>query len=323
MTEWVFQWSHGKNEALRKAVFDAGSRLRESRLPLYIVHTADEQRLRDIFYRTNHFGKRLTWDEVHDALFGFTGDSPSTMGDLALELAGLGMGRPDEGLLLPCLVAFRGLDATRSVGEHYQRSPDVMRSAVREALPAVRGALSFLKRYVEIPHLRLLPRSTALPVLTRFFALHPEPKARTAHLLSRWVWRAILEPGAIDERNLLRKGVASIVRSEEESVQLLLALLPRVAATEYSLPDRFDARGADSRLAMLGLASLRPVDLDSGRELIVADAIEHSISMPFGVSLTLRHLSRQVQRTEYFFAGMDLRRTKSLTRQQRRFDLPR
>lgn len=275
LSEWVFNWQHGGEPLLRAAVFQAGTRVRQYRIPLYVVETDNEQDLRDIFYRINKFGKSLRWDEVHDALFGRRGAHPSTLSELADELQAIGMGRPEEEQLLSCLVAYRGLDVTRNISEHYRRDPKVLAGAVQESLPAIRSTLSFLKRNAEIPHLRLLPRSIPLVVLTRFFALYPEPKARTLTLLARWTWRTLLSSGFYDERTFLRHGIAAIEAGDEErSAQKLLSLVPKERRTGYTLPTRFDARAADSRIALLGMASLGPLNLDNKTPIDVAGLIE-------------------------------------------------
>jgi hypothetical protein len=275
LSEWVFNWKHGGDAALRASVFQAGSRIRQYRIPLYVVETDDDTSLRDIFYRINNFGKNLTWDEVHDALFGRRGEHPSRLPELASELQKLGMGRPDEEQLLSCLISFKGLDVTRNVAEHYRKDQEVLAGAAQAALPAIRGALSFLKRQAEIPHLRLLPRSLPLVVLTRFFALYPEPKPRTLTLLTRWTWRSLLSASFYDERTLLRHGVAAIREGDEEkSAQTLLSLIPKERRDLYSLPARFDARAADSRLALLGLVSLQPLDPRDRAPIDVAGLIE-------------------------------------------------
>jgi hypothetical protein len=274
LSEWVFNWSHGSDAALRTALFQAGTRIRQYPIPVSIVETDDEALLRDIFYRVNNFGHSLEWDEVHDALFGRQGTHPSTLKELAGELQSLGMGRLDKEQLLSCVMAYRGLDVTRNLSEHYRRDSEVFNEAVREALPALRGVLSFFRRHAEIPHLRLLPRSIPLVVLTRFFGLYPEPRARTLALLTRWTWRTLLSTSFFDERTLLRHGVDVIRDGEEESVQRLLALVPsQRLANDFRLPIRFDARAADSRLALLGLSSLHPLDLE-GAPVDVAALIE-------------------------------------------------
>lgn len=275
LSEWVFNWKHGGDPGLRASLFQAGARIRQYEIPVYTVQTDDEQLLREIFYRINKSGQPLQWDEVHDALFGHQGGHPSTLSELGEELEKLGMGRPEEEQLLSCIMAFKGLDVTRNVGEHYRRDRQVFASAVQDALPAIRGVLSFFKRHAEIPHLRLLPRSIPLVILTRFFALYPDPKPRSVELLVRWTWRLLLSSSSYDERTILRHGVASIQDADEEkSMQKLLSLLPKKRRIELSLPNRFDARAADSRIALLGLSSLGPRDLQSGARMDVAALVE-------------------------------------------------
>lgn len=282
LPEWIFGWAHASDAALRVTVFEAGVRLRRYQIPLYVVETDDERLLRDMYYRTNSRSQPLDWAEVHDSMFGRTPDRLTTLGDLASELQQLGMGKLDEEQLHSCLIAYKGLDVTRSFAEHYRKDPDVLRDAVRDALPSIRRVLSFLKREAEIPHLRLLPRSLPLVVLTRFFHLFPDPSARSAQLLARWTWRTLLTTALYDERTLLRRGVAVIDEDHEEtSVQALLSLVPHDEPADFVLPARFDARAAESRIALLGMVSLKPVDLHDGRPVDVPALIEYRDASAF------------------------------------------
>lgn len=109
-----------------------------------------------------------------------------------------------------------------------------------------------------IPHLRLLPSSAPLVVLARFFTLHPEPNERCTTLLVRWVWRWFLSRD-MDERTLKRGGIADIDDDLEASVQRLLQRVPGdMPSTNFVTPNTFDARAAQSRLALLGMASCKP-----------------------------------------------------------------
>jgi hypothetical protein len=275
LSEWVHNWEHRGDAAMRSAVFQAGTRVRQYEIPMYVVETDDEDLLKQIFFRINKYGKSLEWEDVHDALFGGTGVHPSTLEELAAELGQLGMGRPDANPLLGCLIAFRGLDVTRNFAEHYRRSQQVLTAAVPEALPTIRRAMSFLKLHAEISHLRLLPRVVPLVVLTRVFAIFPQPSSRSLDLLTRWTWRGLLNAPFYDERTVLRRGVSAISADDEESsIQRLLRTVPAEEKAEYVLPERFDARAADSRLALLGLASLRPTGIDGGSPVDVPGLIE-------------------------------------------------
>lgn len=274
LTEWVFRWEKGADESLRRVVFEAGSRLREYSIPLYLIETEDTKVSEEIFYRVNQAGSPLKWTEVHKALFGGEQASPSTLEELATDLVDVGMGRLEESRLLTCIQAMRGFDTTRTLAEHRERDPDFLQGAVLEALPVLRRVLSFLRSGAEIPHLRLLPSSILLDVLSRFFSQHADPKPRTRLLLARWLWRTLLGAGSYDDRTLRRRGIAAITDSEEESVQRLLSLLYKERPRPFELPQAFDARADDSRIALLALAHLGPRHLTSGEPIDLAGLLE-------------------------------------------------
>jgi hypothetical protein len=236
-----------------------------------VIKTHDEEILRTIFARVNTSGKPLTWSQLHDGLFGHKGRSPSSLPELAEQLAKLGMGTPDEGELLPCLVAYKGLDVTRSFDEHLRNDSAFLDGIAAAALPVLRRALGFLRSECKIPHLRLLPYSALLVVLTRFFKEHPEPNDRTQTLLTRWVWRALMATEH-DDRAFRRKGVAAVTADEEASMQALLRIVPASRA-ELEMPEAFDARSAKSRLVLLGMASLGPRELERGQPIDVAGLV--------------------------------------------------
>ncbi len=274
LAEWVYTWQHRKDEALRRVLFETGTRIREYAIPLYLIETGDDKVAEEIFYRINQAGAPLEWTEVHKALFGGQGSFPSTLAELSVELADVGMGRLEEERLLTCLFALRGLDPTRSLKEHYRRDPQALRGAVSEALPVLRRALSFLRQDAGIPHLRLLPKSILLDVLTRFFLCHQEPKARTRTLLSRWLWRTLLGAGTFDDRTLRRRGISAVGNDEETSVQELLRLVHRDRPRPAELPEAFDARADESRIALLALAHLGPRHLATDEPLDMAGLLE-------------------------------------------------
>lgn len=273
LSEWVLKWQHAGDPELRRAVFEAGKRIREYRVPMYVLDSDADDVLREIFFRINNSGMALKWAEVHDALYGHDGPAPASIGELANALAELGMGTLGHGELTSCLLAIRGLDVTRTLAEHRRRDPASLRGAVAEALPVLRQVLSFLRTHAAVPHVRLLPRTFVVEVLGRFFILHPEPTPRTLELLTRWIWRVFLGEGGYDERTLRRRGIAAIEGDDEEnSVQELLRLVsPRLSPTPW--PQTFDARAARTRLVLLALASLRPRSLHDDRPIDIATLV--------------------------------------------------
>lgn len=274
LSEWIFEWEHQDERELRTAAFEAGKRIRQYRIPQYIVTTDDKDVLREIFYRINKSGKSLEWTEVHDALYGHKREAPSTLEELADDLAVLGMGRPRERTLLSCVVAYEGLDVTQNLGTHTQKHASILQEGAAEALPALRRVFSFLREHASIPHLRLLPRSTPLIVLTRFFGLYPDPEPRNVTLLVRWVWRFLAGALDVSEPTLKRRGVMNIeTDNESAAVQTLLALVCNQPESGYTLPESFDARSAASRLALLGMKHLQPHDLQQEEQIDIAECI--------------------------------------------------
>lgn len=282
LSEWMHTWQFGGDADLRRAVFEAGKRIREYKVPMYLVRSNETQVLRKIFYRTNNSGMRLNWSEVHDALFGSGADAPSTVDQLSTELQKLGMGSLKSSRLMSCLVAFRGGDTTQTLPEHYRRDPELLRHAVRDGLPVLRRVFSFLKHDADIPHVRLLPRSHPLEILSRFFGLHPDPNPRSKMLLARWLWRICFHPPQVAEATFRRRGIGLVDEDEELSVQRILELSDRQTQDEIALPSSFDARESGSRLVLATLAWQEPLDLRSGLPLDVAAGIEAHDTKYFG-----------------------------------------
>lgn len=281
LTEWVYGWEHRANEELRRVVFEAGARIREYPIPLYLIETGDAKVAEEIYYRVNQSGHPLQWTDVHKALFGGEGRVPSTLEELAADLASVGMGDLEKRRLLTCLLALRGLDPTRTLGEHYDKDSLALSNAVSEALPVLRRALSFLRTDAGIPHLRLMPKSILLDVLTRFFWRHEEPSPRTRILLSRWFWRVLLGAAKVDDRTLRRRGIRAVGEDEEESVQKLLALVHKEKPRPLDLPEAFDARADESRIALLALAHLRPRHLATGAPIDVVSLLSQDDTEAF------------------------------------------
>lgn len=274
LSEWVFEWEHGRDEELRRAVFDAGRRIREFTVPLYLLDTSDESWVKEVFYRVNQSGKRLEWEDIHDALFGHRGDPPSTLEGLREELAELGMGHLPKRRLMTSLIARHGGDVTQDLEEHLRRDPEFLRGAAAETLPILRRVWSFLRSDAGIPHLRLLPESWQIDTLTRFFSLHGAPKPRTRELLTRWIWRTFFDADRYSSQTMRRQGIAAIGEDEEQSAQSLLLLVQSKPGTRPDPEAQFSARTVASRLTMLMVAFEKPRHLETGSSLDLAELLD-------------------------------------------------
>jgi hypothetical protein len=277
--EYLHDVSWGSNRELTRRVHDAGARIREYSVPMYSVPTSDEEALREIFFRVNNSGKPLKWNDVHAALFA-TGRSPGSASDVAEDLAQLGMGTPNADRVLTAILSAVGLDPTRSTKEHIHGEREYVARAAEAGLPALRRVFDFLSRSAGVPHLRVLPRWEPVYVLTRFFALHPEPSAWNQRLLRRWLWRGSFGAGPTqDSRAFLRRSFAALGEDETGSALGLLREVPAQPLALDSIATAFDMRRAESRIALLGLASLRPRVLLAATEGAGAEAAGDEIDI--------------------------------------------
>ncbi|NJK31594.1 MAG: DUF262 domain-containing protein [Deltaproteobacteria bacterium] len=277
---WAHNWAHGRDELLVRTLFEAATRIREYNIPTYTVEVdaADSELLGAIFHRVNASGRPPKWSDIYNALYGGqeSVDKPSTLPELSDALAALGMGQLDQQDLLLCLIAFEGKDLTQSLDVHLRQAPEFLAGTAARALPTMRAMLSFLRVHAKIVHQRLLPRTAPLPILARFFRYHPDPKPRSLELLTRWTWRSFFATKSSDQRAFQQRGVLEIDDDEEQSVQRLLALLPRTEPHPLALTKTFDPRAAESRIALLGMVSLSPRALENAQPLDVAAMIEQS-----------------------------------------------
>ncbi|HSG40673.1 MAG TPA: DUF262 domain-containing protein, partial [Thermoanaerobaculia bacterium] len=178
-------------------------RLREYRVPAYIVEAIDEGVASQIFHRINFGGKPLQVGDFLEALHGARASrGGASLAEVVSDLKSLGFGEIDDALVVKTLVALgltedpSGLAATAS---------------------ALRQAIIFVKTAAQIPHVNLLPHQQPLVLLALFFHHHRDPNPRTRRLLARWFWRALIRGvESVDD-------TAIVPGDEERSVQNLLA----------------------------------------------------------------------------------------------------
>ena len=275
--EW---WSEnqalaGQTELYRVAL-QLGRRLRESKLPVLTVETADPDAVKVIFARLNTSGVAMRETEVFNALHTSEGEV-GPLEVLARVCHEAGMGDLEDTWRLSCLrtVANEGIDTKPS------RELEFYRSKVADAATALGAALDFLKTEGNVPHLRLLPYLLPVVALTRFLHFHPNPSDRTRDLLRRWLWRGIVNAHHKDTGYpQLRWLTVAIDTDESGSVQRMLqnvgsvteALLgdfaDRTAATEKS----FNA--AEMKIYGALLASAGPRHLGTGELLDIGQLLD-------------------------------------------------
>lgn len=276
LQDWLFEWKLGRDVDRRKAALDAGNRIRSYQIPVYVIDAEDDAVLREVFRRVNRSGRPLTETEVFDALYGTSDPSSGTdrLAELADLLSDEGWGRLPPRAVLQALVAMAGHDVTRRIDE-VEVDADEMRALLRSGHVPLREAVRFLRETGEIPHQRLLPFITPVVVLGTFFSRFPDPPARVRTNLARWLWRATLRGGLADAP--VRRATVAVVQRASDAEQAAAALARRVAGpppAAWQVPERFDARDAQTRIALLGLATLQPRHVVDGRRLHVPHLLD-------------------------------------------------
>lgn len=307
----LLAWFADHPDVNQRPWFERATRLakaiRQYAIPAYVVKQQDESVLRDIFDRMNNYGRRLSRAEVFAALHGGATKDGSNLHFSAIADAvdaATGFGRLDDDTVLLAFLARRGADVARDIRKEFEPRKELDRAskldfadesaeaAYRSAQDALERAVRFLQASAGVPHFGFLPYRYLIVVLTRFFALHPEPSQRNRALLRRFVWRAALAGPTISGgwTSAMRALAARIwARDESGSVQRLLGdfegqkwVLPRLT--------HFRTNTAETRIILCALWSLRPMSPVDGSTYDLG-----------AIASTLRDESRATNAIRMFF----------------------
>ena len=272
-TRSLLTWLRQHENELEIPDLDLADRLggvvRDYKIPAYIVSGSDQKLLREVFDRVNTAGRPISRAQVFHALFASEAE-PGSPSSVVEELRRSGFGRLDENRIVQSLLAIRGGDVQRDVHEEFGDGDDPAEWYDRTEV-SLSGAIDFL-RAEGVHHLSLMPNTLPLPVLAAFFYLHPEPEPWILRLLSRWLWRGWAHDFGREggQTPTLRRAVRSVnperlaPEKAPSAFQAVKALLD--STTDAPAPripmDGFRTDKAYSRLVLLALASLGPLDHD-------------------------------------------------------------
>lgn len=271
LDELMTRRSEGLADAEVNLAREVAARVGDYRIPLAVVENTDEHVLREIFHRSNSAGRRMTASEVFRALHAAL--DPGDPGDLHTlidDIGAKGFGALREDTVLRCVLAVRGGDVYRSFENEFDEGEDP-RETLTFASQALERVFAFLRDDASIPHVRALPYVGVLPILTRFFHLHPEPHPRTRNLLRRWIWRGSMDWGR--DVGALRRAVQDVVDDEQQSIDRLLGRLGTRVPLAIDL-GAVQLNKAASKLNISLLASLHPRDLRDGSAVDVGALLE-------------------------------------------------
>jgi len=254
-----------------QAAQEFAKRVQQARLPAYVIETDDENVVRRIFERLNTHGRTLTAPEVFDALHGsFNDQRPSTVRELAGALMDEGFGKLEEQDVLGAVFAIHSGQPLRKLDDALgATTPGEFAAQISTAEPALRHLVRFFQADAGIPHRKLLPYASVVPILALFFAKHPNPHPRSRELLCRWLYRGVVTGAHRGDRVATRRSFEAIGADEHGSVQRLLRSIP-LGLPRVELIGKFDARYAVSRVELLALVDLGPRDLGTGELVDVA-----------------------------------------------------
>ncbi len=266
LLEWVHENRERLGEHLRKRAFRVGKRLREYSVATYIVRTAEERVLREIFDRTNSSGVSLSRPEVFDALHGADGAQPSGLAGIERTLdQELGFGKVGAELVLKSALALSYRDITKGFRQISEaEAPELLERTSR----ALHSAVGFVRGTAGIPHAGLLPYALPLVLLARFFDRFPTPHSRSLELMSRWLWRGAINGKHQGATVATRQSLQMLRLDESAAVQALLASVGGDPGQPIQ-PAPFNSRHARGKLLLLGLWELGPRELGTGQPLSV------------------------------------------------------
>lgn len=285
----VLRWTAEHPEYAERIVEinEITTRIRDFRIPAYVVRSADERVLREIFDRMNNSGKRLKRAEIFSAL---TAPDEAAQGQPNLRTLrdhiddDLRWGTVDDDTILRLFLARRGHDVTREIRLETFDDPDDARNefagesrvaAYGGAQEAIDRAVRFLRDELGVPHFSFLPYRYLLVVLTRYFAHFPDPHPRNRELMKRWFWRAALVGPAITPGNITgaMRYLGSEIRPGDENgstTRLLAQMKDKPYLTDVDAR-RFRANSASTRVVLCALWSLAPRSPETGEPFTAED----------------------------------------------------
>ncbi|WP_235931679.1 DUF262 domain-containing protein [Actinomyces respiraculi] len=270
-------------------VQDIAGRLNRFSIPATVMMQADEGTLREVFDRINSRGKRLNAAEIFNAIHGGPDPTLTTAGISASVDALTRFGQLGEQTIVQALLVRRHTDISRDIHGEFSESRRRVSSfpaeneadAYQATERALVAAVRYLQDYCAIPHLSFLPFRFQLLVLTRFFALFPDPYERNLVLLARWFWRTSANAdvlGVSGSQTDLRAMAGLVVPGEESaSVQRLLAAATRPGRPQVPDLSVFRATRASSKIILAALWNRHPIDPETGEALTqetLADQLE-------------------------------------------------
>lgn len=279
VTDYRQATSHLDDETVEQ-IDKVQSVLKEAVLPVQSLETDDRAKVAIVFERVNRLGVDLdvfqllsawTWSDEFDLQGKFAA--------LSEEVADFGFGDigSDTNLLLRCCAAIVAGDP--APGAVIGLNGSEVRDRFEEIENGIKGAIDFVRTALHVEKLNNLPYPTLLVPLAAFFAAPAGKSAgctdRQFALLKRWFWRTCFARRfSADVLRNLRRDIAEIEKLKRGE-RSGLAELPLTIDETFFSRQVFNLRTVNSRTFILMLAQKRPLSFVSGREVSLADVLQH------------------------------------------------
>jgi len=242
----------------------------DQQIPVVRIKNTDLLQAVNIFARLNSTGKKISADEMAEAIT-YKEDGKMTLSghitNLAEMLDGYGFGKIDRTIILRAILACMGEDIYRTDWTRFddQQRSELQRkldSFISATMTAMEHAADFLN-HLGVKHDRLLPYAQQLVVLTAFFHGCNKPTLQQCEFLQRWFWVSSFT-GWFASGNPSR--VSALVREmgdrvAKNPVPIGLENM-RMDEPAQPFPKDFDMRSARTRTWLLLLLSLQPRDIE-------------------------------------------------------------
>lgn len=266
-------------DALIERAEEVATRIKTYKMGLIRVVGGDLAQAVEIFSRLNSKGQKMSPDQMVAALTYREDDAggfslSEQLEEIQEELANLYFGEiPREVVFRSVLAATGQNDIQRTDWSRLAQSiGDDVPSSIGTARRALESAIVFLRDYVNVPVVRLVPYSAQLVLISTFYIECQSPTEAQREVLARWFWSTSFSgwfAGA--NTTQLKKSIESMRAFARQSIDA--QRLSGYGEKALPYPVRFDLRSARVRTLLLWqLRTCVPLDAE-GREIDIRHAL--------------------------------------------------
>ncbi|MFF0478992.1 DUF262 domain-containing protein [Streptomyces sp. NPDC004284] len=281
MMSWILQ--DNPNEELQRRAQALSEQFSHYQVPIVTLLDVSEEDSARIFERINSTGTSMDIvDLIRAGTWSKDFDLKDEIEQLLQVLDAKKYGRVDAKTMLRTISAAAGFGfSTKSIHELRGLNRQQLHAAVEEAGKAAARAVDFLSTQIGTPQAEALPYYNQFAVLVETFRQLPKPSAAQYDAVARWFWlTASGEYFKGWRESQMGPDLAAVTefaagRSTEIETG---AALPRSVLWQRA---QFSRQNAPSKLLVLLMSYEKPLDLNTGRHIDVADALSWQNSKQF------------------------------------------